>query len=84
MQNDEDFNSLAVQTRIRDQYLTIVNEQLTKSRYSKLSNLIEAVDRDQIDYKQLMFVCQLLPNLSNIGLDALEQNTPDLLQSLKN
>lgn len=30
-----------------------------------------------------MFVCQMLPYLSNIGLDAVERNIEDLIASLK-
>ena len=87
MQNDEDFGSVPVQNRILDRFTTLFDDQtdghLDKSRYRYLYGLVELAGEKKIDYKQLIFVAQMLPYLSNIGLDALERNIEDLISSLK-
>jgi hypothetical protein len=61
----------------------LFDEQLDKSKYRYLYGLIELAREKRLDYKQLMFVSQMLPYLSNIGLDAVERNIEDLISSLK-
>ena len=83
MQNDEDFGSLSVKNRILDQFNTLFDEQLDKSKYRYIYSLVELAREKRLDYKQLMFVSQMLPYLSKIGLDAVERNIEDLISSLK-
>jgi hypothetical protein len=85
MQNDEDFGSLPVQNRILDRFTSLFDDdgQLDKLRYRYLNGLVELAREKKIDFKQLMFVAQMLPYLSNMGLDALERNIEDLISSLK-
>ena len=71
LQNDEDYASPAVQARVRDLYKTTVREQLDE-KYSKLGDMLRLAEDGTLDYKMILFVVQLLPKMSNIGLDAIE------------
>lgn len=59
------------------------NNKLDKSKYRRLYGLADLAKQQRIDYRQLKLVSQMLGYLSNIGLDVVERNIEDLIQSLR-
>ena len=41
------------------------------------------MERKKLDYRELHVACQVISNLSSIGLDTLDQNTEDFILALK-
>lgn len=67
MQNDEDYTNPNIQLKITDLFAKI-SLQIEAAKFMRIKSCLVLARKGTIDFKQLMFICQLLPFLSAEGL----------------
>lgn len=67
MQNDEDYTNPNIQLKITDLFAKI-SVQIEAAKFTRIKSCLVLARKGTIDFKQLMFICQLLPFLSAEGL----------------
>lgn len=82
MQNDEDYSNPMIQLKITELFAK-VSAGIDAASFPRLKQCLILARKQTIDFKQLMFICQLLPFLTPEGLLEVENRFDDLLSALK-
>jgi len=81
MQNDEDYTTPQVKSRVTEDFNKIINEQ-QYSQYKKIGSLLDLANQGKIDFRHLMFVNMMLPFLTTSGLEMIESSFEYLISAL--
>ncbi len=85
MQSEDDISSPAVQARLRDQYFAAFNTLIGRQgseAYPGFSSIIKLLEANTITYKELAAISDLMPNLSQSGLDSIENNFKNFIEAV--
>ncbi len=85
MQSEDDISSPAVQARLRDQFNAAFNTLIGRqgsSAYPHFSSIIGLVEANTLSYKELAAISDLMPNLSQNGLESIENNFKNFLDAV--
>ena len=84
MQNDDDVNAKPVQDKIRTAFEEVARHYLNNnnSRYPNLLSISQCVETGRIGYKELALANEVIPNLSEEGLNRVESEFNGFLEAI--
>jgi hypothetical protein len=84
MQNDDDLAAPAVQERLKDNYHQAVRQLITDAnQFPNFSTVLRQVEQGKLSYRELALINDVMPNLSQNGLQRLEGDFDRFVQAVR-
>jgi hypothetical protein len=85
MQSEDDVSSQAVQARLRNEFTAAFNTMIGRqgsASYPNFDSVLRLLQANTICYKELAAINEVMPNLSQSGLESIEGNFKNFLEAV--